>query len=135
MPAGCHRVFDSWPLLALLEGEPASDQVRRLILAAQAASASMWITVVNAGEIWYNTARRRSAAVADETVRYILELGFELVAVDWILSLRAARWKARYPVSYADCLAAALAKERNAELVTGDPDFRLLEKEIRVYWL
>ena len=29
----------------------------------------------------------------------------------------------------------ALAKEKKAELVTGDPDFKPLEKEIKINWL
>ena len=36
---------------------------------------------------------------------------------------------------YADCFAAALAKLRNAELITGDPEFKEVEKEIKVSWL
>jgi hypothetical protein len=35
----------------------------------------------------------------------------------------------------ADAFAAALAKEKKAELVTGDPEFKPLEKEIKVKWL
>jgi hypothetical protein len=35
----------------------------------------------------------------------------------------------------ADAFAAALAKERKAELVTGDLEFRPLEREIRINWL
>jgi len=31
--------------------------------------------------------------------------------------------------------AAALAKLRNAELITGDPDFKTVEGEIRIGWL
>ena len=31
--------------------------------------------------------------------------------------------------------AAALAKERRAELVTGDPEFKPLQKEIKINWL
>ena len=31
----------------------------------------------------------------------------------------------------ADAFAAALAKEKKAELVTGDPEFKALEKEIK----
>jgi hypothetical protein len=31
--------------------------------------------------------------------------------------------------------AAALAKEKKAELVTGDPEFKPLEKEIKIHWL
>ncbi len=35
----------------------------------------------------------------------------------------------------ADAFAAALAKIKNAELVTGDPEFKTLEKEIKINWL
>ncbi|HOW64450.1 MAG TPA: PIN domain-containing protein [Candidatus Paceibacterota bacterium] len=38
-------------------------------------------------------------------------------------------------MAYADCFAAALAKAENAELVTGDPEFKEVEKEIRIAWL
>lgn len=37
--------------------------------------------------------------------------------------------------SLADAFAAALAKGMNAELVTGDPEFKPLEKELRIHWL
>ena len=30
---------------------------------------------------------------------------------------------------------AALAKQQNAELVTGDPEFKAVEKEIKINWL
>lgn len=38
-------------------------------------------------------------------------------------------------MSLADAFAAALAKEKKAELVTGDPEFKALEDEIRINWL
>jgi predicted nucleic acid-binding protein len=38
-------------------------------------------------------------------------------------------------MSYADCFAAALARVNNSELITGDPEFREVEKEIKVVWL
>jgi hypothetical protein len=39
-------------------------------------------------------------------------------------------------MSYADCFAAALAKIKNAELVTGDPEFKAVEHELKkVRWL
>ena len=47
----------------------------------------------------------------------------------------AADFKARFKLSLADAFAAALAKERRAELVTGDLEFKALEKEIKVQWL
>jgi predicted nucleic acid-binding protein len=47
----------------------------------------------------------------------------------------AADFKARFKLSPADAFAAALAKERKTELVTGDPEFKALEKEIKINWL
>jgi predicted nucleic acid-binding protein len=38
-------------------------------------------------------------------------------------------------LAYADCFAAALAKIKKAELYTGDPEFKAVEKEVEVIWL
>jgi predicted nucleic acid-binding protein len=39
-------------------------------------------------------------------------------------------------MSYADCFAAALAKTQDAELVTGDREFKVVEKELKeIKWL
>ena len=39
-------------------------------------------------------------------------------------------------MSLADCFAAALAKTRNAELVTGDREFKVIESELKkIRWL
>jgi hypothetical protein len=39
------------------------------------------------------------------------------------------------PDELAAAFAAALAKERKTEPVTGDPEFKPLEKEIKINWL
>ena len=49
--------------------------------------------------------------------------------------LAAAELKAQYPISYADAFAAALAIERGATLVSGDPEFSALTPEINLLWL
>ena len=54
---------------------------------------------------------------------------------DLALAKQAASFKARHKMSYADCFAAALAKQKNAELITGDSEFKAVEKEIRIQWL
>ena len=38
-------------------------------------------------------------------------------------------------MSYADCFAAALAKEKKTELLTGDKEFKQAEGEIKIHWL
>ncbi len=135
MPAGHPRVFDSWALLALLQNQPAAQAVRSLISKAHVSHAPLWISLVNLGEVWYIVTRRNSANLADEKIREIRGLGFTVKEVDWPLTIQAARFKAEHPLSYADCFAAALAKQRDVELVTGDPEFKRLEQEIKIHWL
>ena len=61
----------------------------------------------------------------------------ELVPVETNLQLvrQAAFYKASGKLAYADAFAAALAKLRNAELITGDHDFKAVEGEIKIGWL
>lgn len=47
----------------------------------------------------------------------------------------AAAVQARFKNSLADSFAAALAKSQKAELLTGDTEFKPLEKEIKIHWL
>jgi predicted nucleic acid-binding protein len=47
----------------------------------------------------------------------------------------AADFKARFKLSLADAFAAALAREKKAELVTGDPEFKPLDQELKIHWL
>jgi len=51
------------------------------------------------------------------------------------LTIEAAKLKAKYPVAYADCFAAALALKKNIKLVTGDPEFKKLERDVRIEWI
>lgn len=50
-------------------------------------------------------------------------------------TLKSSRLKAKYPVAYADCFAAALATEKDARIVTGDPEFKKMEGEVKIEWL
>jgi ribonuclease VapC len=38
-------------------------------------------------------------------------------------------------MSYADCFAAALAIKKKCELITGDKEFKQVEKEIKIRWI
>ena len=50
--------------------------------------------------------------------------------------LAAAHLKARTPIAYADCFAAALAIFQEAILVTGDPEFNKIKSaELKIEWL
>jgi predicted nucleic acid-binding protein len=109
--------------------------VELLLIEARDRSAALWISNVNLGEIWYTLARRHSATFANQQIQELEELGIERIDADWPLTLQAAHYKSRHKLSYADAFAAALSKSRNAPLITGDAEFRPLEKEIKIHWL
>jgi predicted nucleic acid-binding protein len=131
------KILDSWALIAFFEDEPPADEVEKLLVKAEAGTHKLLLSVVNWGEIYYNTMRRVSQEAAEQKAREIAGLTIELVPVeiDLHLARQAAIYKATKKLSYADAFAAALAKSRNAELVTGDPEFKEVEGEIKIGWL
>ncbi|MCO5052523.1 MAG: type II toxin-antitoxin system VapC family toxin [Verrucomicrobiae bacterium] len=131
------KVLDSWALIAFLEDEPAAEAVEKLLGQAAADKHKLLLSVVNWGEIYYNTMREVSQEAAEQTAREIAALPIDIVGVgdDLQLAKQAAIYKATHKMSYADCFAAALAKIRNCELLTGDPEFKEVEKEIKINWL
>jgi predicted nucleic acid-binding protein len=76
-----------------------------------------------------------SEKAADQAVTEITYLGFKRVDPDWLLIRIAASFKARFRLAYADCFAAALGQFHQCPVVTGDVEFKQLEKEIRVLWI
>jgi ribonuclease VapC len=128
-------VLDAWSVIAYLEGEPAGERVAETIADAHENGGPLLMTVINAGEVWYLIARAASAAEADGAVSDLRQLGIELVDVDWDLSREAATLKSKHRMSFADCFAAALARERKATLLTGDPEFRQVQEQVRIQWL
>ena len=132
MKAG--SVFDSWAILAYVHNEAAADKIEDLLVDS-AGLKTAWISSINLGEVWYSLARRKSRATADQQLLTLSEIGLERLDVDWPMVLQAADYKSRHKISYADAFAAALAKRQNAELVTGDREFRALEGEINIHWL
>ena len=128
-------VLDSWAVLAYLGDEASSQEVADLITSAHENRTPMYMSIVSAGEVWYILAREISEARADEAVADLTGLGVELVDADWPLTRIAGTFKARRKMSYADCFAAALAKDRRSDLVTGDKEFRQVEEEVSIHWL
>jgi len=128
-------VLDSWAWMALVMGEGAGAEVEKLIHSAARNSNQLWMTTVNLGEVWYSIARRKSPSQADEALELVALAGIRIAPADWTLTYQAAQFKSRYRMSYADAFAAALARAHGVELVTGDPEFRALEDQIKIHWL
>jgi len=129
------KVLDSWALLAFFKGEPSGPAVEALIEKAAAEKVRLLLCAINWGEIYYAMWRAGGKGAADSVVEDLSRLPLELVDADLALCRQAATFKATRKMSYADCFAAALAKLRTCELVTGDAEFKEVENEVKIHWL
>ena len=133
MPAA--QVLDSHALLALLRDEPGGETVAQILERAGARDQPVHMTEVNYAEVQYMI-RRKDGDAAWATIAGELKAApIEFHPADRRLADTAADFKARFKMSLADAFAAALAREKKAELVTGDPEFKALAKEINIRWL
>ncbi len=128
------KVLDTFALMAYFGDESGADFVESLLLDAQKSNIKLVMSVVNLGEVWYSIARHASVQEADAWVHNLRSWAIEIVDADWQLTHQAATYKARGGISYADCYAAALARLRQADLVTADPEFDKLKDEINIIW-
>lgn len=129
------KVLDSYALLAFFKGEDTADDVETLIHKAANEKVRLFLCVVNWGEVYYGMWRAGGKAAADDVAADLSRMPIELVEADLPLTKQAAIYKAGNKMAYADAFAAALAKVKSAELVTGDAEFKPLEKEIKINWL
>jgi predicted nucleic acid-binding protein len=132
-------VLDAHALMVLFNDEPGAEEVEKILLKAEKGNPRLLMSVVNWGEIYYSIMRGASQEIADSKSHEIAGMPVELVPVDvrdLELVRQVAIFKATKKMSYADCFAAALAKTQNAELMTGDSEFKVVERELKkIHWL
>jgi predicted nucleic acid-binding protein len=131
-------VLDSYALIGYLENESFSDQIQHVLTQAKNGISRLYIHAIHIGEVYYITLREQGQSLADLAYSRIKALPIKLIdRIGEELLLAAAGLKARYPISYADSFAAALAMINGCPLLTGDPEFKSLEQEriISIKWL
>jgi predicted nucleic acid-binding protein len=131
-------VLDAHALMVLFNDEPGAEEVEKILLKAEKGNPRLLMSIINFGEIYYSIYRGASPEVAESKAHEIVGMQIELVPVDagdLELVRQAAVFKATRKMSYADCFAAALAKIKNAELVTGDREFKQLARDVKIHWL
>lgn len=129
------RVLDSYSLIAYIEGEAGKETMIEVFRSARDSGRPIFLSVVNWGEVYYITLREAGKEQADQVAHLISTLPIQIISADLDLAKQAAEFKATKKMSYADCFAAALAKSRKAELVTGDGEFKQVEGEVKIQWL
>jgi ribonuclease VapC len=70
-----------------------------------------------------------------EALRLLEQLPVELFPVDQSLVRAAAEIKSEHALSYADAFCVATAQRVDATVLTGDPEFKSVERLIKIRWL
>jgi predicted nucleic acid-binding protein len=124
-------VLDANAVIRYLTKGPGIERLDKLFAQAQKGDARLSISVINRGESLYTLARRTGMAAAIEALRIVAHY-VESVEIAEKHADAAATLKHAYKLGYADCFAAELAIRTGARLVTADPDFAKLGRQLRV---
>ena len=128
-------VLDSYAVLVFLFKQHGYEKVLSLLEKAAEADETVLIAAPNWAEVRYMVQRKSGASTWNETRTKLLGLPIEVVPVDQDVAEIAGEFRVSRKMSLADCFAAALAKDRNADVYTGDPEFRGVEKEVKIVWM
>src|SRR3989338_1651597 len=129
------QILDAHAVLVYLEKEPGYEKVRDVLSRAAETEKDLLMTSVNWGEVYFSTKRKKGEEIAEEVIKVMDSFPIEVVDVDKALAKQAGSYKSEKKMSYADCFAAALAKLKKGELITGDKEFKEVEDEIKILWL
>lgn len=125
--------LDAWALLAYLQGEePAASRVREAIESAQEGTVRLFISIINLGEVYYRVGKIKNAKEAESTLTDLRLLPITILSATDETVLAAARLKMTHSISYADAFAAVTAMQKDAALLTGDPELLNLKKLVRI---
>ena len=130
------KLLDSFALLSYLNKETGFEKVREALAEAQVSDGSVLMNEVNVGETYYVLHRQRGVEEAEYFLETVLvSLPILLVQNNFQDVIDAARIKAEYPLSFADCFAVATARRESALILTGDPEFKKIEHLVKIEWL
>lgn len=124
-------VLDANAVMRFLERGPGHERVSALFKLASTGEIQLLISVVNRGEVLYGLARRSGVQHALEDLKTLAGC-VEEVDVRTENAEAAATLKLRYKLGFADCFAAELATRTGATLVTADPEFAKLGKQLKI---
>ena len=131
-------VFDACALIALLNDEAGADTVAALITQAGSGADRVFISGVQALEVYYDRIYIKGREYAEIVLENLYTSPIVILSdVTKETIKEAGRFKTSYSMSLGDTFAAATAKNLAATLVTRDNEMKALEEagEFSVLWL
>lgn len=128
-------VLDSFALVSLFHREPGWQIVQRALYDQEKAGTRASLNWINWGEFYYIVKRRVGAAKTLDALRLLEQLPIDLFPIDQPLVRTAAEIKSEHALSYADAFCIATAQRLDAVVLTNDPEYKSVEKLIKIRWL
>lgn len=128
-------VLDASAALEYIQKGQGTGKVEQLLTDALRQQIRLFISVVNLAEVFYLAWQRVGEEKARQTIATFSRLPVQIVDVDLPQALKAGELKAVHKIPYVDCIAAALALQQSAILVTSDRDFEKMGRHFPVLWL
>ena len=128
-------VLDSFALVSFFHKEPGWEKVKEVFYSLSSEKQRAVLSIINWGEFYYIVKRRVGKIKADETLALLDQLPVSVLSVDDELVKEAADIKADFAVSYADAFCIATARRSEAEILTSDPEFKLVEHLVKIKWI
>ena len=128
-------VLDAFAFMAYIQGEPAAQNVKKILSAAGEGKCHVYISIINVGEVLYTIERSKGLTSAHGALTLIQSLPIEILPADNQTVLAAAHIKANYAVSYADAFVVVAAQKINGIIMTGDPEFGEVTQLAQIVWL
>ena len=128
-------VLDSFALVSFFHKEPGWEKVKEVFYSLSSEKQRAVLSIINWGEFYYIVKRRVGKIKADETLALLDQLPVSILSVDDELVKEAADIKADFAVSYADAFCIATARRSEAEILTSDPEFKLVEHLVKIKWI
>jgi predicted nucleic acid-binding protein len=131
-------ILDACALIAVLKNESEMPKVKALFVQANNGTASILMHIVNKMEVYYGFITDRGLLEANKLMKIVDELPVKYIyTINRKVYKTGCRLKGTYNISLADSIAAAVAYDRGAVLVTKDGEFKPLQEKERlpVFWL
>ncbi len=129
------KLLDSHAALVYLRQEKGYEKVKQALGLAEKTKIPLLMNEINIGEVGYIALRVALTTDLDDFLTLFLSLPIHPCSVDFDLIKEAAKIKSRHPLSYADAFVVATALRENADIITGDPEFKGVEGLVSIEWL
>jgi len=128
-------IIDAYCLITYFEKDSGFEKIIDLFDKTTRNEIKLLMNIINWGEVYYIILREQGYEKINTFENNFQKLPISLVYPDISLIKKASEYKAFNSLSYVDCIAAATTKNYGGSLVTGDKEFKQLEKNISIEWL